>query len=1118
MAEKLQLDLNKVHFSIPDNGMATTVSNPVKKEETLIGSELSPEKKDSSTIDISLSSDEPKLAEYGIDLNKPFKITKEMVAKMRAKGKKGFWESLKDNAKNAIPFLSGFFDIKKSIDLVALANKQKRGETLSKQEKETLYLYLLEQVENEQRGSSFMGKVGEMLSHLPAFAGEFLLTGGLYSLGKNLAGKAVKKLVGDVAKNQLLKRAAIGVTGMAAGAAFRTFALSNTYSGMFARRLKMDTSKLDENGLGEIELKETDESVGASIGKGLLDGYIEAFSEQTGEFFGYALTKPLAKIPYLGKVLVPSAKAQGFMAKTGFNGLFEEYAEERLGGTLRAITGLDERENVSFAEKLYDAIIPEWEQTGVELTTTALWGGALHGMHTVGSQISQTKKRKGIERYYAIVNLLQNAQNLELETNPEDGLIADFRDILKARKAIASQQIEIPAEIKAKIKECIEKYGTAIGVDINESSSEQIQLIENELKLWQEASKKYNVCIPDAVLLSAFLGELKDLRVGALAFWGGNFIANYSQQPVKSEYIPAIMRHEMIHLNTDEKKLKAAWEKIEEIMPKNEIEKKFLDMNSQEEISLKNKIIDIDNCKYIEELVKAEINPVLIQYAYTSPEEFLAVAMMGNANAYSEEFKAFLLEIGAPKAAFDFYKNPPTPMSQAEIDRKVSLVKKAYKQRIEKDGEDKYLLSPSIVNLLILADDTMASQKNLLAESFNIRKISLEEVDKFIDELNLLVQQGKMQEEDREFAFSQTLKIYDIVSRHEFLSSTVLDLIDVYRIMEAMNFVHSKPQKTIILETEVNNPELYDENAVRKDVRALLDIVGDKCLQNMEKEVNTSVNVEEKLSGMVFTDKITEMLDALYKKVDNLLKSEIKFNVQTFENVMHNGRALSLDVLDRIELVETNHKFETKDIIDSNMITLELLRDAKIKEAVLNYHKEYVSLEHVKINGEKVELPVNVKDAIERLESGKKLLSFEEHAITDILKDEEYWQKNNPEVLERINRVIENSSSKLNALAQIAEAVRQKINYSGNMLLHDHYILRLLDRNLLTLYGQEGNALSPYESTTRIINELTAKLNSKPWSEKETQRMVEISGIFERDIKIIIEKTNGKTVLKSIMD
>ena len=376
MSEKIYLDLNRVQLPMSDSGMAAGVTNPVKSGEGFLSEALSQDNKIISNH-TAISSTEPKLLEYGIDLNKPFKITKEMVKKMRAKGKKGFWETLKDNAKNAIPFLSGFLEIKKNIDLVAIIKKQQKGEKLSNQEKETLYLYLLEQVENEHRGSSFMGKVGEMLSHLPAFAGEFFLTGGLYSLGKNLAGKAASKLLGDVAKKQFLTRAIAKGAGVAVGAGFRTVALSNTYSGIVARRLKTDTSKLDENGLGEVELKETDESMAASIGKGLLDGYIETVSEQSGEGF----SKIFGKIPFLGKILVPEGKAGAFMAKTGFNGLFEEYAEERFGGTLRVLTGLDERENVSFGEKLYDAIVPGWEQTGVEFTTTALWGGALSTGH-----------------------------------------------------------------------------------------------------------------------------------------------------------------------------------------------------------------------------------------------------------------------------------------------------------------------------------------------------------------------------------------------------------------------------------------------------------------------------------------------------------------------------------------------------------------------------------------------------------------------------------------------------------------------------------------------------------------------------------------------------------------
>ena len=188
-----------------------------------------------------------------------------------------------------------------------------------------------------------------MLSHLPAFAGEFAATGGLYSLGKGLATKATTKIMGEVAKKQTAKVVTQKITEVAIGAAFRTPFVTNTYANITQRRLKLD---INEN--NEVNLKENKESLGKSISKGLLDSYIENISEQSGALFG-KITRPLQKVPIIGKLFGTNSKAQAFMAKAGFHGVGEEFFEERFGGVLRALTGLGD-ENKSTLRNLFDAI------------------------------------------------------------------------------------------------------------------------------------------------------------------------------------------------------------------------------------------------------------------------------------------------------------------------------------------------------------------------------------------------------------------------------------------------------------------------------------------------------------------------------------------------------------------------------------------------------------------------------------------------------------------------------------------------------------------------------------------------------------------------------------------
>jgi len=424
MTDRVELKLQRGFTPIQNADMESmAVTSTEKKTENLSVFEAQADKKVETKVEEKFDNKDidPKLAEYGIDLNKPFEITPEMIKKMKSKGKKGFLESLKDGVKNAIPFASGALEIKNSVELIAIARKQERGEKLTKEETEKMYLYLLEQVEAQHRGSSFWGKVGEGLTHMPAFAGEFFLTGGVYSLGKTAATKAATKIAGEITKKQLAKYITKNVAEVAVGAAARSLVLSNTYANIAKRRLEIDTAKL-KDGTGELSLKESKESLGESIGKGMLDGYIESVSEQSGAGFNYVLSKPLAKLP-LGKFLVPSGKTKEFMTKTGFNGILEEFAEERFGGFLRGATKLENDESKSYLENVYDSTVPTWEQAGVEVMTTTLWGGGMSATHRGINKFVERKYQEAMADIEDMAQLPEDTSaNKPLKEKVKDGI------------------------------------------------------------------------------------------------------------------------------------------------------------------------------------------------------------------------------------------------------------------------------------------------------------------------------------------------------------------------------------------------------------------------------------------------------------------------------------------------------------------------------------------------------------------------------------------------------------------------------------------------------------------------------------------------------------------------
>lgn len=112
------------------------------------------------------------------------------------------------------------------------------------------------------------------------------------------------------------------------------------------------------------------------------------------------------------------------------------------------------------------------------------------------------------------------------------------------------------------------------------------------------------------------------------------------------------LRHEMAHINDT---------KLLEDFP---VEIRSFNKNLETDWRGKPKFdvdvdLNIDNCKYVEELRKAGITEYLVRYAYTDPKEFLAVASSGDFSKYSPEFKSYLVELGMPEWMLNFQNLKP---------------------------------------------------------------------------------------------------------------------------------------------------------------------------------------------------------------------------------------------------------------------------------------------------------------------------------------------------------------------------------------------------------------------------------------------------------------------------
>jgi len=256
------------------------------------------------------------------------------------------------------------------------------AKSLKAEDTELLTKHFEEIAKREKQGYTLMGHVGSITSRIPAYAIEFLATGGLKQLGSKAAQEIGEKILKESAKKGLGK-AAVGLSKFAAGAGTRAFVgmPHRAAETILQRRLPKDVT-IDD--LGNIHIIKPDEKIWTSIWKGALDHYIEIASEQAGEFMGPAVNKVVGKLPFMGKAVgamqrawlnkFPTKKATDFtkklLARGGFHGVLGEIGEEDLGWIARAIFDVEDYgagPNASIGERLKAGLAQDIENLPAEL-------------------------------------------------------------------------------------------------------------------------------------------------------------------------------------------------------------------------------------------------------------------------------------------------------------------------------------------------------------------------------------------------------------------------------------------------------------------------------------------------------------------------------------------------------------------------------------------------------------------------------------------------------------------------------------------------------------------------------------------------------------------------------
>lgn len=343
-----------------------------------------------------------------------------------------------------IPFLGSGTAIDEATDIKKIIDKKNKGEELSKKEITQLNAYILDVAEQNYRGVSFGGKLIQGALELPSFAGEFMATGGLASIGKNAIQKTITRGLQEATKKEVGKRLTKGLLEGAAGAVTRTsLGMPQRVAENYGMRKLHESLGITDK--GQVVLETADTSPALTFLKAWGDTVIENWSEEMGAGLGEAaglsfkslnkLASPLEKklfsrdtraafIKAMRK-LRPNATVKDIMTRAGFNGILEEMGEERAGGVLRVIFGIDDRQDVSTFEKLCEAINPGAEELLLELGLFSIPGS----MSFAASQVARHLRNQNVDEQ-TISDYMKLTSELEKEKFLGD--IADNKDLTNA--------------------------------------------------------------------------------------------------------------------------------------------------------------------------------------------------------------------------------------------------------------------------------------------------------------------------------------------------------------------------------------------------------------------------------------------------------------------------------------------------------------------------------------------------------------------------------------------------------------------------------------------------------------------------------------------------------------
>lgn len=333
-----------------------------------------------------------------------------------------------------LPFVSAIPEIVNYVQLYQSAKRVERGEDTFVDQ------YRLAKYKAEQeQDKTFGAKVASILTELPSFGGELLLTGGIYTAGKKATEKVIKeaaeKAVGKKLGTILAKSA-----GAIVGGTLQTVPARFTEITAGAIENMIPEYSFEKSDIGTLQpvINEEGDNVWKAAIKSLGDQWVEVVSEHSGGLFTEAFAPVRSKLVKLGILksflkLNPQAGTSGFMQwvkRAGWNGVLAEMGEERIGEIMRGgLTAL------GLSEEGYK--LPTAEQLAVELVSFSI----------PGVMINATNKALGKQNSFG-----EAVKPTPLTINEAENVVA-ARDITAVSRGAQSIDENAITELNSELKQ-----------------------------------------------------------------------------------------------------------------------------------------------------------------------------------------------------------------------------------------------------------------------------------------------------------------------------------------------------------------------------------------------------------------------------------------------------------------------------------------------------------------------------------------------------------------------------------------------------------------------------------------------------------------------------------------